>query len=208
MPRPWEPGRSEGEYGPRPIAQPGYRADTTIERLATTLQFVNLLLPTGLFNQLDVRGRRPVARQIDAESALGRGSRPLTWHPGAGRSWPRPSRCKAGAMRGVASFRTAGRLRLASCQPYSQPRVRHRASLPLRRELPPVRPSVCADDPARGADYSGSERSDQNRVAPSIRRQHRLVVTQLAGQCRRRKPRSQSLILSLHSTRFKTSAQS
>ena len=71
MPRPWEPGRSEGEYGPRPIAQPGYRADTTIERLATTLQFLNLLLPAGLFNQLDVRGRRPVARQIDAESALG-----------------------------------------------------------------------------------------------------------------------------------------
>ena len=29
------------------------RADTTIERLATTLQFVNLLLPAGLFNQLD-----------------------------------------------------------------------------------------------------------------------------------------------------------
>ena len=85
------------------------------------------------------------------------------------RSWPRPSRCKAGAMRGVASSRTAGRLRLASCQPLSQLRVRHRASLPLCRDLAPVRPGVCADDPAPGAHHARPRREPKHTTVIQTR---------------------------------------
>jgi hypothetical protein len=42
----------------------------------------------------------------------------------------------------------------------------HRSS-PLRREFPPVRPGVGADNPAGRADHAGPEGPDQNRIVPS-----------------------------------------
>ena len=55
----------------------------------------------------------------------------------------------------------------------------HSPSLPLRLHLPPVRPDVRADDPARGADHARPEGAHEHSVGPVVRAQDGLMVAQL-----------------------------
>jgi hypothetical protein len=64
-----------------------------------------------------------------------------------------------------------------SCRGTCDDHVRHCTPVNVlpRRLLLPVRPGVCADDPAAGADHAGTEGGHRDLIRPAIGAQHRLV---------------------------------